>query len=198
MVGGEVMQFAEAEQTGAKTWRLRGLLRGRGGTEHIASKAHAVGTPVVLLDDSLIVIDPMLVANGGITGLAAIGLGDDEPAFAELHATGVSTNPLSPVHCAASASPTGERMLRWTRRARGQWRWLDLVEVPLVEEVELYEVGAGPPNSPFATWRVSEPELSLSASVLASLTASHGALALWVRQIGTYGASPPSLITFIE
>lgn len=198
LVAGEVVQFVRAEQVGTRTWTLRGLLRGRAGTEHFANQAHPIDTPVVLLEQGLVALDPATVASGGVTGLAAIGLGDEEPAFAELEVTGISLNPLSPVHCKAVPVESGDWLLRWTRRARGQWRWLDLVDVPLVEETELYEVGAGPVAGPLMTWRVAQPDASLPGPALASLLANHGPFPLWVRQIGTFGVSPASLIKIMN
>lgn len=194
-VGGEIIQFVTAEQTGANRWQLSGLLRGRGGTEHFAYTSHPAGTPVVGLDGALATIDSASVNIGGVTRIAAIGLGDDEPAYADLVENGISLNPPSPVHARIEIAPSGDRNLRWARRARGQWRWPDLVDAPLVEEAELYEVGAGPIEAPFASWRTATSSLSLPASTVDSLMATHGPMPLWVRQIGTYGASPATLVT---
>jgi hypothetical protein len=98
MVGGEVLQFANAQPLGGGLWRLSGLLRGRGGTEHHAASGHPVGAPAILLDEGLTPLDPNLVPSSSATTIAALGLGDSEPVLAELQNTGLSRRPLTPVH----------------------------------------------------------------------------------------------------
>lgn len=50
IVGREIVQFLAAVQTGPRSWRLSGLLRGRGGTEAVAGLGHAGGTDVIPID----------------------------------------------------------------------------------------------------------------------------------------------------
>jgi hypothetical protein len=135
-----------------------------------------------------------VVAQGGNTRIAAIGLGDDEPSFADLQSTGISLPPLSPVHARYEVASDGGWNLCWTRRARGQWRWMDFVETPLVEELENYVVGAGPVSDPVASWQTAQPSMLLDGTTIAGLVSSHGSMPLWVRQVGTFGTSPPTLI----
>ena len=197
LIGNEVIQFLSAEQLGPLRWQLSGLLRGRGGTEDAASRTHPAGTTAVLLDDTLISLDPTSVAEIGATTVAAIGLGDDQPALATLMANGVSRRPPHPVHPNFSIIENGDWVLSWERRARGQWRWPDFIATPLVEEVETYQVGIGDPDQPMQSWATSLPNFTLtSASVsLNSLAAPQAPV--WVRQIGTYGPSPATLITHL-
>lgn len=82
----------------------------------------------------------------------------------------------------------GGLALEWTRRARGAWLWRDGVEVPLVEELERYVVGAGPAEAPIATWFCTTPALELSVAELAAMPA---ATPLWVKQIGSHALSAP-------
>jgi hypothetical protein len=65
------------------------------------------------------------------------------------------------------------------------------VEVPLVEERELYLIGYGPVDAPHMTWSRSEPWLRLSAGTLADLTVTYGSATLWVKQVGTFDQSLP-------
>lgn len=197
LVGAEVLQFARAEQLAISRWRLGGLLRGRGGTEHHALAGHPVATGVVLLDDALHRLDPAQVPTVGATRIAAIGFGDEEPVFASLLTAGSSRSPLTPVHPRLERSPTGDWQLSWTRRARGQWRWDDFVETALVEEQESYQVGIGPIDQPVIEWQVAAPQLNLAAADVAAIASAHSGSPLWVRQIGTYGRSPPTLIASI-
>lgn len=190
LVGEEIVQFLRAVPLGEGRWRLEGLLRGRGATEAEARAGHAAGTRAVLLDQR-----PVLLDGGSFDPaterLAAIGLADAEPVFAAVSAPGRSRRPLAPVHPRARAMPSGGLALSWTRRARGAWAWADGVEVPLVEESERYEIGAGPSAAPLAAWMSETPALVLSAEELAQLAPG---TPLWVRQVGTHARSPELLL----
>ncbi|MEE4213307.1 MAG: phage tail protein [Parvularcula sp.] len=195
MVGGELIQFLNAEPLGDKRWRLSGLLRGRAGTEPAASSEHALGTTAILLDDALTMLDPSKIAVAHPLRIAAIGVGDDEPVYADLQNTGLSRRPIMPVAPIASVGSAGELHLRWTRRGRGQWTWPDGVEVPLVEERELYAVGYGPSDAPHALWLVEQAEISLSIEEHSGLLTAYGPGTLWVKQVGSFGESPALTLT---
>ena len=190
LVGEEIVQFLQAASMGAGVWRLSGLLRGRGATEAEARAGHAAGARVIVLDERLVLIDGATL-DAAHERIAAIGSGAADPVFATVHAAGRSRRPLPPVHPAAWAQADDSLVLEWTRRARGAWSWQDGVEVPLVEETERYEVGAGPLERPIAIWTASEPGLVLTAADLAPIAAG---TPLWVRQIGSYAASPAILL----
>jgi hypothetical protein len=191
MVGAEVLQFAHAQPLGSALWRLSGLLRGRGGTEHQAAIGHPAGTSIVWLDDRLTPLDPALVVSSNATTIAALGLADSEPVLAELQNAGLSRRPLQPVHAQKHVSADGSWQLCWTRRARGQWRWEDGIDVAVVEERENYLVGYGPTDSPFATWPVDEPSLAFTRAQRIALLSEHGPTSFWVRQMGTFAQSHP-------
>lgn len=191
LLGDEVVQFAAAVETAPATWRLRGLLRGRGGTEAAARRGHMAGTPFVLLDDGPVLVDPEAEA----THLAAIGLADAGPVIAEIANPGLTMRPLTPVHPRMRAMPGGGIALQWTRRARGAWSWSDGVDAPLNEQREAYLVGLGDTGTPALRWEVDQPRLELSAATLAGLSQAHGGKALWVRQIGAQAVSAPLLLT---
>lgn len=197
LVGGEVLQFALAEQAGPMQWRLSGLLRGRGGTESAALAGHAPGTGVVLLDESLVPLDPALVPSEGTVTVAAIGLKDFDPVLADLANPGVGRRPPVPVHPRAQRTAEGGLALQWIRRARGAWGWDDEVEAPLVEETELYRIGLGPPVSPLSVWQSEAPALTFDAATYDALLAEHAGQPLWVRQVGRFGQSDPLLITYL-
>jgi len=197
LVGTEVLQFALAEQTGPSRWRLTGLLRGRGGTEPAALAGHPAATGVVLVDETIMALDPLLIPSHPATTIAAIGLGDAEPVFVPLHGAGLGRMPPCPVHPVITGAPEGALTLAWTRRARAGWDWLDGVDSPLVEERELYRVGLGPVEAPVAEWEVSEPQLILAGGVVSGLAAAHPAAPLWVRQIGRFAQSDPLLLTYL-
>ncbi len=188
LVGSEIVQFARAVREGDRRWRLEGLLRGRGGTEGAAQAGHDAGALATLLDASLV---PVVLDRPNGATIAAIGAADDEPVVAPVESAGATRRPLAPVHPCATMLPFGVLSLRWVRRARGGWTWPAEIELPLVEEVELYRVGVGPVEAPFASWEVSEPALVIEAGNLAALAAAHPGAAIWVRQIGSFAASDP-------
>ncbi len=194
LVGSEVLQFAEAAPIGEARWRLRGLLRGRGGTESAAQAERAAGAPFVLLDDRPVALDPARL--GSATSIAAIGLVDGEPVGSPILHAGLALRPLTPVHPRVTAS-AGGLVLEWTRRARGAWSWPDAIETPLNEQAEAYLVGLGDTEQPDLRWQPAQPRLELSASLLEQLEAEHGGKALWVRQVGSAAVSDPLLLTVI-
>ncbi|MEQ8410610.1 MAG: phage tail protein [Erythrobacter sp.] len=190
LVGGEVLQYLFAERTGSTEWTLRGLLRGRAGTEHLALTMHSAGSPVILLDDALVAIDPSRVGTSPGIRFAAIGSGDAAPVFASLRSSGASRRPLAPVHPKISLKGDETWRFGWTRRARGQWHWDDWIDVPMVEEREEYLVGYGPEAAPFSSWLTQSAHIDFSPASRAALLDAHGSADLWVRQSGTYSKSP--------
>lgn len=196
LVGGEIIQFARCEALGEGEWRLFGLLRGRGGTEHHALVGHSAGTPATALDERLWALagDVEFDAN---SRLAAIGHADDEPVYATLEGSGSTRRPLSPVHPRQRYPREGGLELSWTRRARGGWHWLNEVEQPLVEQDEIYEIGIGEPAKPERIWTSDQPRFHLSAASLADVAAAYPGQPVWVRQSGSYARSLPLLLTHL-
>jgi hypothetical protein len=198
LIGGELVQYQRAEPLGGGQWRLIGLLRGRGGTEPAALQGHGAQVPVILIDDRLVPLDPVLVPPLASTRVAAIGTGDSDAVIAPLANPGLSRRPLCPVHPRVTTGADQTSRFSWTRRARGGWRWDDGVDVPLVEEREAYLVGFGPVETPFAAWERNLPLLDLTAAERAQLIALHGPGFLWVRQVGTFDQSPPLLLAHLS
>lgn len=190
LLGEEILQFRQAEPTGNGHWRLTGLLRGRGGTEHLARLGHGEGTPAVLLDERLLPLGEQTFLE-----LAAqSSVGAAEPSYAELVSPGTTLRPLAPVHPCFGQGASGDPEWHWIRRARGAWRWLDGVETPLVEEREAYRVGFGPVAAPVSLWDTPEPHFSLPLAEWAALCAAFPTEPLWVRQIGSHAVSLPTLL----
>ncbi len=191
MIGGELVQFLHAQPIGAGRWRLKGMLRGRGGTEPAAFAGHPAETCAVLIDDALTLLDPVLVPPLASSRIAAMGTSDPGAVLADLANPGLSRRPLCPVHPRARSETDGAIVYSWTRRARGQWRWQDSVDVPLVEEREAYLVGFGPIEAPHASWPRDSAWLRLTAGERGLLVADFGPGTLWVKQIGTFDHSQP-------
>ncbi len=189
LIGGEVLQFADADYQGNRVWRLSGLLRGRAGTEEFAANGHDAGTMVALLDDRLTRLDLANVSANSSIRIAAIGRGDQTPVYAGLKNAGLSRRPLTPVHPRSEQDDAQKLTLCWTRRARGHWLWEDHVDIPLVEERERYLIGFGPISEPLATWETSAPEIAFSQTERTALVTEYGPGTVWVRQIGTFDQS---------
>ena len=187
LLGEEILQFREAHPLGDGHWRLRGLLRGRGGTEHFAASGHAPGTGAVLLDDGLVALGPVEFEEIA----AQASTGDAGPVYAELLGRGTTTQPLAPVHPQVSRTSAGDPEWRWLRRARGAWRWADGVDVPLVEERESYRIGLGPVEAPSKLWETDRPRFTMPADDWAALALAHPGASLWVRQVGSHALSLP-------
>lgn len=191
LIGNELMQFARAESLGNRQWRLSGLLRGCGGTE-AAIATHASGETFVLLDNAPVSLDAGLIAPWPAAQVAALGLADSAPVTAPIVNRGATCQPLSPVHGSARLAASGELTVRWIRRSRGSWLWLDGVEVPLHESSEAYAVSYGPESAPLARWELTSPELTLSAAAWTAL-ASPG-VTFTIRQRGDYAVSPALMV----
>ncbi len=195
LIGHELVQFTLAEQVQPSKWLLRGLLRGRGGTELAAQIGHPAGTKATLIDNSLFAIDPANLPGSDATLLAAIGRGDDTPVHAPLENAGITRRPLTPVHPRAAKAQDGSLRLSWTRRSRGAWEWRDEVETPLNEQSEAYRIGIGPVPVPAMVWESAAPYLVIEAGLLALLAAENPGAEIWVRQIGSYALSDALLLT---
>ena len=191
-IGEEILQFRFAEPLGDGHWMLRGLLRGRGGTEHLAASGHPAGSSVVLLDRQLLA----LPSDNYDEVCGESGLAGSAPVYAQLESAGATLRPLAPVHPSVCATPAGDPEWRWIRRARGSWRWLDAVDAPLAEEREAYRIGFGPVAAPFAQWEATSASFSLPAARWAELQAAHPGAQIWVNQAGSHAISLPTLLPF--
>lgn len=182
LVGDELVQFGEAAPLGGGRWRLRTLLRGRRGTE--AAGLQLAGDRFVLLEtDAARTIDLPLSVLGRDVRVIASGVGDVSPVETRCTMRGASVVPPAPVHLICTRDGEGGATVRWVRRSRAGWRWIDGVDAPLAEEREAYRVtiGAG------GVARIVEtvvPFVGLTAADLAG-----GAVEVAVTQRGMFGES---------
>jgi hypothetical protein len=106
---------------------------------------------------------------------------------------GEGVRPPSPVALGAESQFNGDLLLRWTRRSRQGFAWVDEIDAPLGEATEQYRVTvAGPLHS--VELPTSVPSLIIPADVVASL--GSGPATAEVRQIGDVAASRPAQINF--
>ncbi len=173
LVGDELVQFGQAEPLGGARWRLSGLLRGRRGSE-AAAGAQMVGDRFVLLQaEAARTFDLPLSVLGREVRVMASGVGDATPVETRCVMRGASVVPPSPVHLRCFAEADGSATVKWTRRSRAGWRWIDGVDAPLSEEVEAYRVTVTAGGTarevelavPFVTVTAAERAASASVSV---------------------------------
>jgi hypothetical protein len=143
-LGGELLYFRNATQTGANTYLLTGFLRGRVGTEQ-AMATHASSELFVLLDAA-----KLQVATVGLSDIGAplyfephlLNLFANQPVVAQVTTPqNARVKPLSPALFVAghgSAASVSDISLSWIRRARVNAQWNDGADVPLDESVETY------------------------------------------------------------
>jgi hypothetical protein len=138
----EIIQWETATLEADGSYTLSNLLRGRKGTEQNVG-LHEVGdvfialTPmsVIRLHTSTSDLDqqrlykPVSVS----AGLA------DAIAFPAIN-RGIGQECYSPVHIKGSRNSSGDLTITWIRRTRAEAEWRDLVDAPLFEDSERYEV----------------------------------------------------------
>ncbi|MFV0622961.1 phage tail protein [Sphingomonas sp. ac-8] len=189
MVGDELLQFGEAVQLSPCRWRLRRLWRGRRGTEAAIGTQRHGDRFALLQSEAIRWIEPRRVGEGVRLRLRAVGIADAaEGAAAEAPVIGWSLCPPSPVHLRAIAEQDGALRIRWVRRSRLGWRWRDDAEVPLGEDGELYRLRLVAVDGTAATVSSTAPELLLPAD-------ADRPARIEVRQIGSYGASAPAVLS---
>ena len=191
LAGDELVQFGAAEPLGGARWRLSRLLRGRRGTEAAAGRQQPGDRFVLLRPEGIRTIDVPLASFGSEIRVMATGLGDAQgPVEARITLTGASVLPPPPAQLGWTALPNGGAILRWTRRSRGGWRWIDGVDAPLVEEREAYRVEVLRADGSLLVADTGVAEWTVDAATLAA-----GPLTVAVRQRGTHGESAASVIT---
>lgn len=141
--GGEIVQFANAEQELDGSWTLTRLRRGQKGTEAEGADTAPTGSLFVLLEPGVLQRANFGLADVGqeraYKGVGLYGSADDaeEELFTN---TGVGMRPYSPIDLAAEVQdpPYGDVGLEWTRRSRVGWPALQ--PPPLAEQSEAYRV----------------------------------------------------------
>ena len=194
LVGDELVQFRTATPLGENVYRLSGLLRGRRGTESAIS-GHAAGEPFVLVEQESLALLDVPPGTGQVRVIAA-GVADPQSSGQGLLRPGRGLLPLAPVHLRADLLDNGDTEIRWVRRSRAGWRWLDGVDAPLAEETERYRIAMTPDGLQRRIFEHPETRFTYSASERAADRAS-GATAVVVEicQMGSFGLSRPATIT---
>ncbi|TDR88965.1 baseplate multidomain protein megatron [Enterovirga rhinocerotis] len=183
----EIVSARDADLVGLRHYRLSRLLRGLGGTEHLAARTLAAGATVVVLDGSLAPLSTSLAELGQSFAyrIGPAGRDQADPTYASLSApvTSAALLPLAPVGLKARREPGGIR-LSWIRRTRLDGDGWSLAEVPLAEESEAYEVEVLSAGSPVRL--IEAPAASClypAAAELADFGAARATLSVRIFQI---------------
>ena len=185
LLGDELVQFGRAEPLGGARWRLSGLLRGRRGTEAVGVQGgvQMVGDRFVLIEaETARAFDLPVSVLGREVRVIASGVGDAVPVETRCVMRGASVVPPSPVHLRYVDETDGSATVRWTRRSRAGWRWIDGVDAPLAEEVEAYRVTVTAGGASHNV-DVAEPLVVVTAAERV------GSVSIAVRQRGVFGES---------
>jgi hypothetical protein len=185
LVGQEVIQFTTATALGEGKFQLKGLLRGRVGTEYALS-AHAAGERFIMLDERLRTLVIPSSYRGLNWALKPVTYGQSDSAVtADNYVIAArSLMPLAPVHLQAQRDAGGNVTLRWIRRARHGGDWRSEVDIPLMEAAELYDVEIIKAGAVVRSWRVNVPEqLYTAAQQIADLGGVAASIRFRVYQI---------------
>jgi len=182
----EVIQFAEAELIGTRTYRLSKLLRGQAGSEWAMTPLLAAGASFVLLDGRAVPIASGIDARDRAMQLRVVPAGRDtaDATALALDVTPGDTalKPLAPVHLRARRDGAGVT-LSWIRRTRvdgDSWSG----EVPLGEDSERYAVDLLSGSTVLRTLTSAVPSaLYAAADELADFGAAQTSLTLRVAQV---------------
>lgn len=185
-VGDELLQFGRAEPLGGNRWRLSQLWRGRRGSEAAIGQGMSGDRFILLEPGTLTQVD--LADRGESVRIMAVAAASSAGIETMAVMNGRSILPPSPVHLAAAVQPDGPAMLRWTRRSRKGWRWIDGVDAPIGEEQERYQVRLIGPDGSVEQIETEVPSLVVSVERRAR------PLTVEVRQVGDHGLSPPASI----
>jgi hypothetical protein len=185
LVGKELVHFRTATAVSERRYRLRGLLRGVRGTEaYIAD--HSANEPFVLLDPipGVFTLAPLAAVDQSLASKClSPGQGLGDVAAQSLVFRGNALRPLSPVHGRQSLLANGDRVIKWIRRSRNGFDWLDAIDVPLGEATELYRLTIKVGTTVQRTLDVAQPTWTYSASQQAADTIAPGVGHIEIAQL---------------
>jgi hypothetical protein len=194
LLGNELIQFERAVPITTTRFQLSGLLRGRRGTE-AAIGSHSVGDRFILIENETLL--PLSIPTNTTTiKVQALGLGDVLAAERQLSLSRNALMPVRPVKLNATLLASGDTEIRWTRRSRDGWTWMDDVDAPLGEEFERYRVSFVPNAGAPRTQEVANPFIMFTAAARAAdIAAGAASIGINVQQLGSFGLSPTATLT---
>ena len=164
----ELLQFRGATLVGEDSYRLNFLLRGQRGTDTLINEDLPAGARIVVLDDAVVPL-PTLPEELGVERVWRAGPAQFDIAhssFVELvHApTGAGLRPFPPAHLNADAT-AGDLRISWIRTTRIGGGNLGVVEVPLAEAREVYQVVIEADSTVVRVAEVEVPEFNYTTAM---------------------------------
>lgn len=142
LAGDEIIQFRDAILEVDGSYTLKGLLRGRRGTEY-AMSSHTMDERFILLESGTLMARDTSFSNIGrsllykaLSNGQTIGEVTGQAFTYRAH----NLKPFFPVHLKAVRNGGGDITVSWVRRARLSGEWRDNVDVALDEASEAYEL----------------------------------------------------------
>jgi hypothetical protein len=166
LVGDEILQYRDAEFLGANHYMLKGLLRGRLGTENKTSN-HLAGERFVFLNNFIFnsTLPKNLIGSDIYFKIVSFGqnLNDVEPVLFNYKAK--SLKPYFPVRFSAQKS-VNDIIFRWVRRSRDISGWRNLVDISTSETTEKYSISIlNVSNQIVRSAEVSSPSFNYSEAM---------------------------------
>jgi len=188
----EIVQFANVEIIGPRTYKLTRLLRGQRGSEHAMGDPLPSGARVVLLDAG-VVQTTLTAASVGLERTWRIGpadalVGDAVFGEATFTYTAKARRPYAPVHLKAKDNG-GEIDISWVRRSRFGYGAFNQPTTPLGEDTEAYEIDIMNGATVVRTLTSTSPTVTYSAAAqIADFGGAQTSLTFNVYQMsGQYG-----------
>lgn len=147
---------------------------------------------VLLTRETLAVVDVPLGLLDAQVRVLAKGAGDPVEVETAAAMRGAALVPPAPVHLRARLRGNGATEVRWVRRSRAGWDWIDGVDAPLGEESERYRVTIRSEGGAARVVEVSEPRLVLGTGERAA------GCTIIVAQLGAQGLSLPAELRLLE
>jgi hypothetical protein len=214
VLGDELIQFKTATLVSTGVYDLSGLLRGRIGTEW-ATAGHGVNERFALLASNSTRFAPVAYTDlNVIRRWGAVTFGDylEEVTTSDVIYTGNNLKPICPVNINGGVTGLSTAWtIRWMRRSRYEWQWVDYYDVGADEtsydfEVRIYDDPENPVN-PIRTIAVTGATVGVDGFFsttysLANQTADLGGfqlkIAVSIRQVGAFRNSEWSPIEVLN
>jgi hypothetical protein len=193
----EIIQFRDVTFDGQNVYTLRGLLRGRRGT-NVFMSGNAIGETFLLLEADTLQIASVPLGDLGLSRhWRAVTLGslfEDAPVHTRIH-TGRDLKPYAPWDVRAALSG-GDIVLTWQRRTRIGGEWKDGTSTVAAEAYEV-DILSGPGGAVLRTFKVTTATVTYAAAdILADFGSVPTSLSVVVYQMSAVaGRGFPRAVT---
>ena len=174
IIGDEIVSFRSATLNLDGTYTVRGLLRGRRGSEY-AIASHAIGDRFLVVDTATMIRVADTTASIGLSRLyRAVSSGLTTGNSQSFTNIGSGLKPYSVVQIGGGRYVDGAVLITWVRRTRTSGEWRDGLDVPLGETSEAYEVDI---------WNAGRTSLLRTITGITSTNVTYSA----VQQVSDFG-----------